>query len=397
MPYSRIAQEIAPSATVKVGTKVKELSMKGIKVIGFGMGEPDFDTPEHIKEAAIKAIRDGFTKYTPTSGTPELKEAICEKLWKDNQLKYSPSQVIVSCGAKQAILNIILVLCDKGDEVLIPSPYWVSYPEQVKMAGATPIFLKTWDENNFNISVDSLENAITPKTKLLIINSPSNPTGTVYSESELRKIVGYATEKGLYVLSDEIYEYIIYDGVKHASPASFGDEFMKKVITVNGFSKSYAMTGWRLGYAAGPKDIIDAAIKIQDHVSSNANSIAQKAGVAALKGDQSSVAKMVGEFDKRRTYIVGRLNAIPDICCLTPHGAFYAFPNISALYNRSVAGSIPKNSSRLVDILLEKAGIAFVPGEPFGSDNHVRISYATSMEAIEEGMDKLENILSAEQ
>ncbi|HLG29312.1 MAG TPA: pyridoxal phosphate-dependent aminotransferase, partial [Candidatus Brocadiales bacterium] len=375
MPYSRIAQEIAPSATVKVGTKVKELSMKGIKVIGFGMGEPDFDTPEHIKEAAIKAIRDGFTKYTPTSGMPELREAICEKLWKDNQLKYSPSQVIVSCGAKQAILNIILVLCDKGDEVLIPSPYWVSYPEQVKMAGATPIFLKTWDENNFNISVDSLENAITPKTKLLIINSPSNPTGTVYSESELRKIVGYAIEKGLYVLSDEIYEYIIYDGVKHASPASFGDEFMKKVITVNGFSKSYAMTGWRLGYAAGPKDIIDAAIKIQDHVSSNANSIAQKAGLAALKGDQSSVAKMVEEFDKRRTYIVGRLNAIPDICCLTPQGAFYAFPNISALYNRSVAGSIPKNSSHLVDILLEKAGIAFVPGEPFGSDNHIRISY----------------------
>ncbi len=395
MPYSRIAQEIAPSATVKVGTKVKELSMKGIKVIGFGMGEPDFDTPEHIKEAAIKAIRDGFTKYTPTSGTPELKEAICEKFWKDNQLKYSPSQVIVSCGAKQAILNIILVLCDKGDEVLIPSPYWVSYPEQVKMAGATPIFLKTWDENNFNISVDSLENAITPKTKLLIMNSPSNPTGTVYSESELRKIVSYAIEKGLYVLSDEIYEYVIYDGVKHASPASFGDEFMKRVITVNGFSKSYAMTGWRLGYAAGPKDIIEAAVKIQDHVTSNANSIAQKAGLAALKGDQSSVAKMVEEFDKRRTYIVGRLNAIPDICCLTPQGAFYAFPNISALYNRPVAGSIPKNSTHLVDILLEKAGIAFVPGEPFGSDNHIRISYATSMEAIEEGMDKLENILSA--
>ncbi|HHT9124344.1 MAG TPA: pyridoxal phosphate-dependent aminotransferase [Candidatus Brocadiia bacterium] len=395
MSYSRIAQEIAPSATVKVGTKVKELSMRGIKVIGFGMGEPDFDTPEHIKEAAIKAIRDGFTKYTPTSGMPELKEAICEKLWRDNKLKYSPSQVIVSCGAKQAILNIILVLCDKGDEVLIPSPYWVSYPEQVKMAGATPIFLKTWDENNFNISVELLENAITPKTKLLIMNSPSNPTGTVYSESELRKIVGYAVEKGLYVLSDEIYENIIYDGVKHASPASFGDEFMKKVITVNGFSKSYAMTGWRLGYAAGPKEVIEAATKIQDHVSSNANSIAQKAGLAALKGDQGSVAKMVEEFDKRRRYIVGRLNAIPDICCLTPRGAFYAFPNVSALYNRSIAGTIPKNPSHLVDLLLEKARIAFVPGEPFGSDNHIRISYATSMDAIEEGMDKLEKILSA--
>lgn len=394
MPYSRIAQEIAPSATVQVGTKVKELSMKGIKVIGFGMGEPDFDTPEHIKEAAVKAIRNGFTKYTPTSGMPELREAICEKLLRDNQLKYSPSQVIVSCGAKQAILNIILVLCDKGDEVLIPSPYWVSYPEQVKMAGAKPVFLKTWDENNFNISVESLENAITPKTKLLIINSPSNPTGTVYCESELRKIVGYAIERGLYVLSDEIYENIIYDGLKHASPASFGEEFMKKVITVNGFSKAYAMTGWRLGYAAGPRSIIEAAVKIQDHVSSNANSIAQKAGLAALNGDQSSVAKMVEEFNRRRTYIVGRLNAIPDICCLTPQGAFYAFPNISALYNRTIAGEVPKNSSHLVNILLERAGIAFVPGEPFGSDNHIRISYATSMEAIEEGMDKLEEILS---
>ncbi|MGR3310323.1 MAG: aminotransferase class I/II-fold pyridoxal phosphate-dependent enzyme [Candidatus Brocadiales bacterium] len=254
--------------------------------------------------------------------------------------------------------------------------------------------LKTWDENNFNISVESLENAITPRAKLLIMNSPSNPTGTVYSKSELQKIIGYAVEKGLYVISDEIYEDIIYDGVKHASPASFGDEFIKKVITVNGFSKAYAMTGWRLGYAAGPQDIIANAIKIQDHVSSNANSIAQKAGLAALNGGKSSVAKMVEEFDKRRIHILGRLNAIPDICCLTPQGAFYAFPNISALYNRPVAGEVPKNSSHLVNILLEKAGIAFVPGEPFGSDNHIRISYATSMDVIKEGMDKLEEILS---
>jgi aspartate aminotransferase len=394
MTYSRIAQEIAPSATIKVSARVKELRSQGLKVIGFGMGEPDFDTPEHIKEAAIQAIRDGFTKYTPTSGMPELKEAICEKFLRDNQLNYSPSQVMVSAGAKQAILNVILTLCDKGDEVLIPSPYWVSYPEQVKMAGATSIFLKTCDENNFNISVESLENAITPRTKLLIMNSPSNPTGAVYSEPELRKIVGYAIEKGLYVISDEIYENIIYDGLKHVSPATFGDEAMKKVITVNGFSKAYAMTGWRLGYAAGPQDIIANSIKIQDHVSSNANSIAQKAGLAALNGDNGCVTKMVEEFDKRRMYIVGRLNAIPGICCLTPQGAFYVFPNISALYNRSVAGEVPKNSSHLVNTLLEKAGIAFVPGEPFGSDNHIRISYATSMDAIVEGMDKLEEILS---
>ncbi|MCF6148623.1 MAG: pyridoxal phosphate-dependent aminotransferase [Candidatus Kuenenia sp.] len=389
MVLSRVAREIQASATLAITAKAKQLAAEGKDVIGFGAGEPDFDTPENIKTAAIKAIKDGFTKYTPTSGTPKLKEAICEKLFKENNLKYSPSQILVSAGAKQSICNIVLVLCDIGDEVIIPTPYWVSYPEMVTLAGAKPVFLETNDKDHFKITKDSLASVITPKTKLLFLNSPSNPTGMVYSEEELREIVLFAVEKGLYVISDEIYEKILYDGVKHFSPAAINDDCYNNVITINGFSKVYSMTGWRLGYAAGPETIIKAATNIQDHTTSGASSITQIAGLEALRGNQDSVNNMVAEFDRRRKYIVDRLNAMKGISCLLPQGAFYAFPNVSGLYNHlSVKGSFD-----LVSLLLEKAHVAFVPGAPFGADAYIRISYATSMENIKKGMDRFEKFL----
>ena len=393
MALSRIAREVKTSATLAITAKAKQLAAKGIDVIGFGAGEPDFDIPENVKNAAIKAINDGYNKYTPTSGAPELKEAICEKFSKDNRLKYNPSQIIVSAGAKQSILNIVLVLCDTGDEAIIPTPYWVSYPEMVVMAGATPVFLKTTDKEQFKITKESLAKVITPRSKVLFMNSPGNPTGMVYTEKELREIIVFAVEKGLYVISDEIYEKILYDGAQHFSPAAFSDECYKKVITVNGFSKVYAMTGWRLGYAAGPEEIIKAATNIQDHTTSGANSVAQKAGVEALKGNQDSVTMMVREFDKRRKYIVERLNKIKGISCLLPQGAFYAFPKVSDLYTKKISGQSVTNSFDLVNMLLEKAHVAFVPGAPFGSDEYIRISYATSMANIEKGMDRFEKFL----
>ena len=393
MALSRIAREVKTSATLAITAKAKQLAAKGIDIVGFGAGEPDFDVPENVKNAAIKAINDGYSKYTPTAGAPELKEAICEKLYKDNLLKYNPSQIIVSAGAKQSILNIVLVLCDTGDEAIIPIPYWVSYPEMVVMAGATPVFLKTTDREHFKITKESLAKAITPRSKVLFMNSPSNPTGMVYTETELREIIGFAVEKGLYVISDEIYEKILYDGARHFSPAAFSDECYKKVITVNGFSKVYAMTGWRLGYAAGPEEIIKAATNIQDHTTSGANSVAQKAGVEALKGNQESVSMMVREFDKRRKYIVERLNKIKGISCLLPQGAFYAFPKVSDLYTKKINGQPVTNSFDLVNLLLEKAHVAFVPGAPFGSDEYIRISYATSMKNIEKGIDRFEKFL----
>lgn len=395
MNLSRIAEDIKPSGTINISTKVKHLAREGISVIGFGMGEPDFDTPQHIKDAAIRAIQDGFTKYTPTSGNLELKEAICEKLWRDNGLQYSPTQIVVSIGAKQAIHKLLLVLCQSGDEVIILSPYWVSYPEQVKMAGATPVVIHTSDETGFKASAKALKEAITPRTKVLIINSPSNPAGVVYTEEELRALVGTAMEGGLYIISDEIYEKIIYDGIRHVSPASFGKEFMERVITVNGFSKAYAMTGWRLGYAAGPEKVIKAAIKLQDHTTGCTNSIAQKAAVEALRGDQTPTTQMVEEFDRRRKYILERLKRLEGLFCTRPSGAFYVFPNVSALYRRSIAGKSVNNSTELVNLLIDEARVAFVPGVCFGSDDHVRISFATDMAQIEEGMNRLEDILTS--
>ncbi len=393
MEISQVIKKLKPSATMSINSKVKQLIANGIDVIGFSAGEPDFDTPDYIKLAAIESIKSGFTKYTPTSGILELKEAICEKLWKENKISYTPQQVMASCGAKQAIYNCILALCNKNEKVLIPSPYWVSYPEQVVLAGGIPVFIKTSDENNFKVTRNDIERNITDKTKLLIMNSPSNPTGTVYTEEELYEICHFAINAGLYIISDEIYEKILYDGVRHFSPASFGKEFTEKVITINGLSKSFSMTGWRIGYTAGPADIIKAATMIQDHTTSCPNSLTQKAAVAALKG-KDPTTKMVAEFDKRRRYIVERLNNMEGITCLLPKGAFYVFPRVSGLLNRNIGGQTATTSIELVNLILDKAKIAFVPGECFGSDSHVRISYATSFEKIEEGMNRLENLLS---
>ena len=391
---SRLIEELQDSGTIQVSTRVKQMAQKGIKVLGFGMGEPDFDTPPHIKQAAIRAIEEGFTKYTPTPGTPELREAICEKLWRDNHLKYSPLQIIVSAGAKQAIQNIILALCEKGQEVIIPSPYWVSYPEQVRLAGATPVLVPTHDVTGFKLTPDELDKAITPRSRLLILNSPCNPTGAVYTETEFRELVDLAVRKGLFIISDEVYEKITYYGMRHHSPAALAEEYYPKVITVNGFSKSYAMTGWRLGYAAGLEIIIRGAIKVQDHTTSCPNSVAQMAGLEALRGNQGSIDQMLKEYDSRRLYIVDRLSRIPGITCQLPGGAFYVFPRVSGLYSRKIAGKEVKNSFELVDLLIEEAGVAFVPGACFGDDNHVRISFATDMATIEEGMDRLEKFLA---
>ena len=394
MTISNIISKINPSVTLALSSKVKQLRSEGVNVIGFSAGEPDFDTPEEIKLSAIESLKSGFTKYTPTSGIPDLKKAICEKLSRENNINYSPQQILASCGAKQVIYNCLQALCNDGDEVLIPSPYWLSYPEQVTFARGKSVFIESSDKNDFKITKNDIERNLTEKTKILIINSPSNPTGSLYTEKELYEVVQSAVNAGLYVISDEIYEKIIYDGEKHVSPASFGKEFFEKVITVNGFSKAFSMTGWRIGYAAGPIDIIKAATLVQDHSTSGPNSFTQKAAITALQGDEKTITDMVKEFDKRRKYIVERLNNIDGITCMLPKGAFYVFPNISGLYNRDICGQKVTNSVDLADLVLDKAKTAFVPGACFGSDNHLRISYATSMENIEEGMNRLEKLLN---
>ena len=384
------AKAISPSPTLAITAKAKAMQAEGIDVIGFGAGEPDFDTPEHIKQAAIKAISEGFTKYTPTAGIPPLKKAICDRFKADSGLEYDPSQVIVSCGAKHSIYNIVQVLCEPGDEVIIPSPYWVSYPEMVRVAEATPVFIDTAEKDNFKITAASLSKAITKKTKLLILNSPSNPTGQVYSKKELEAIAKIAVEKNIWVISDEIYDKLVYGGVENVSIASLNPQIKAKTLVVNGVSKSYAMTGWRIGYVAGDKEIIGAMSNLQDHSTSNPVSISQKAALAALTGPQDAVKTMAAEFEKRRNYMVDRLNKMPGISCLLPPGAFYAFPNVSNLFNKSYNGKPIKGSMGLIELLLTEAKVAVLPGSPFGADNYLRLSYATSMKNITGGMDRIE-------
>ncbi|MEW6222567.1 MAG: pyridoxal phosphate-dependent aminotransferase [Candidatus Hadarchaeota archaeon] len=393
MKLSKRASLIGPSPTLGITAKAKKMQAEGIDVIGFGAGEPDFDTPENIKDAAKKAIDAGFTKYTPTSGIHELKAAICEKLKRDNSLDYSPEEVLVSCGAKHSIFNAILAMCDEMDEVVLPAPYWVSYPEMIKLAGARAIIVKTMQQNGLKITAEQLSNEITPETKLFILNSPSNPTGMAYSKEELKSIAEVLVDDNIYCLSDEIYEKITYGGVQHVSIASMSQEMKNLTIVVNGVSKPYSMTGWRIGYAAGPKEIIQVMSNIQDHSTSNPPSISQKAALEALTGPQEKVGEMVKAFAKRRDYIVKRLNSIAGIECLTPEGAFYAFPNVSQLYGKRHGGKMIKDSFSLTELLLEQARVAVVPGAVFGSDEHLRFSYATSMENIEKGMDRIEEFM----
>jgi aspartate aminotransferase len=368
---------------------------EGIDVIGFGAGEPDFDTPEFIKHAGIKAIEDGFTKYTPASGILELKQAVCKKLKRDNELDYEPSEILISCGAKHALFNAIFTICDDGDEVIIPAPYWVSYEEMVKMAGATPVILNDLPkENGFKLSADRFEKAITMKTKALIINSPCNPTGAVYEKHELEEIANVAVKHKIYIVSDEIYEKIIYDSKKHYSIAQLHPEVKDLTIIINGVSKTYSMTGWRIGYAAAQKDIITAMANMQSHATSNPTSIAQKAALEALEGSQECVTKMVSVFDQRRRYIVQRLNNIRGIECAMPYGAFYVFPDVSQLLGTRFNDKCITDTFALTEFLLEEARIAVVPGDAFGAPWYLRMSYATSDKNIEEGLNRMEQAIA---
>ena len=389
MSMSKRVSLISPSPTLAITAKAKKMQAEGINVIGFGAGEPDFDTPVNIKQAAKKALDNGFTKYTPTSGIRELKEAICEKLQNDNNLNYSPDEILVSCGAKHSIFNAILALCNEDDEVIIPSPYWVSYPEMVKVVGTKSIFVKTTENSNFKISPQQLQKAITSKTKLLILNSPANPTGMVYTKEELLNLSKVLIDKGIFCISDEIYEKIIYDGTEHISIASLGPQVKKQTIVINGFSKSYSMTGWRMGYAAGPKKMIQVMSNLQDHSTSNPMSIAQFACVEALQGQQEDLKQMVEEFKKRRDYMIKRINSIKNLSVVKPQGAFYCFVNISGILGRKI-----KNSLELTDLLLTEAKVAVVPGCVFGDDNFIRLSYATSMENIVDGLNRIEKFIN---
>jgi aspartate aminotransferase len=376
------ANSLSPSLTLSIDSKAKAMKAEGIDVCGFAAGEPDFDTPDHIKAAAVEALNKGFTKYTPSSGIPELRQAIAEKFATDNQIEYKPSQVIVSTGAKQSCFNAILATCEPGDEVLIPSPYWLSYPEMVRIAGAEPIFVPTSEKNGWKMTADEFENAMTPRTKMVILNSPGNPTGSVYTRDELEKIVEVAAEEDILILSDEIYEKLVYDDTQHVSVASLSDEAYKLTITVNGFSKAYAMTGWRLGYLGAPEPIAKAIDSIQSHSTSNPCSFAQYGGLAALRGDQQPVADMREEFSLRRNVMFDRLSSISQITAVKPLGAFYILANISRL---------SLTSQNFADRLLSKANVAVVPGAAFGDDRTIRLSYATSFDVIKKGMDRFED------
>lgn len=395
MTISERVKNINPSQTLAITAQALKMKQEGKKVISFAAGEPDFDTPENIKEEAISALNKGFTKYTASSGIPELKEAVIEKLKKDNRVEYKPSEIIISTGAKQCLFNTILTICDPGDEVLLPTPCWVSYTEQIKFAGAVPVFIITHQEEDFKLSASQVEEKITPRTKLIILNSPNNPTGSVYEPEELKKIAQLLLKYNIYCICDEIYEKLIYDNVKHLSIASLSDEIKERIITINGVSKSYAMTGWRIGYAAGPEEIIKGMSKIQGHSTSNPNSIAQKASVEALNGKQDTIEEMRKAFDERRKYMVKRLNGIEGISCLIPAGAFYAFPNVGKILERGIEynGKKINNSFDLSNFILKEAEVALIPGSAFEAEGYLRLSYTASMEDIKEGLNRIEKIL----
>ena len=378
---SHRAAALSPSLTLAIDSKAKAMKAEGLDVVGFGAGEPDFDTPQHIKDACSKALADGFTKYTPSSGIPELRQAIADKFKRDNGLTYKPSQCIVSNGGKHSCYNIILATCEEGDEVIIPSPYWLSYPEMVKLAGANPVILETTDATEFKVTPAQLRAAITPQTRLFILNSPSNPTGSLYTREEIKALGDICVEKGVLIMSDEIYEKLVYDGATHTSVASFSQAHYDHTIIVHGLAKAYSMTGWRLGYLAAPEPIAKAIDAIQSHSTSNPCSFAQKGGVAALNGPQEHLSAWLAEYAKRRSYAHKRLNAIPGITCVNAKGAFYLFPNISKL---------GLSSSDFCARLLDQEKVAAVPGIAFGADQYLRISYATSLANIEKGLDRLE-------
>ena len=396
MNLSNRISQIKPSPTLAVDAKAKAMKAQGVDLVSFGAGEPDFDTPENIKEAAIKAIRDGFTRYTAAGGTDELKDAVIDKFRKDNGLEYTRGEVVVNCGGKHSFYNLAQVLFDQGDEVIVPAPFWVSYPPMTILAGAKPVIVETTEGQNFKITPEQLRENVTPATKALVINSPSNPTGSVYTRAELEAIAAVAVENDFFLISDDIYEKILFDGATFHTMASIGKEVKERSLVLNGVSKSYSMTGWRIGYMAGPKEIIGAVTKIQSQSTSNPNSIAQKAAVEALTGPQDFIDMLREAFQERKDYIIRRLNQMPGIRCFDPKGAFYAFPNVSEYYGRTISGKKIEDSNSMADFLLDVAKVAVVPGIGFGADPYIRLSFATSMEQIQEGLDRMERALTSD-
>jgi aspartate aminotransferase len=387
-------KSLAPSSTLAVQAKAKELRARGVDVISFGAGEPDFDTPERIKDAAVQAMKRGQTKYTEVGGILELRAAVCTKFKRDNDLAYEPADVLISVGAKHTLFNLFTAVLDPGDEVLVPSPYWVSYPEQVKLVGGVPVPVATDEVRGFDLDPDRLRAAVTSRTKVVVLNSPNNPTGAVFSRAALEVVARLAVERDLLVLSDECYEPMTYEG-RHLSIAQLGADIKARTLVVNTCSKAYAMTGWRIGFAAGPRALVGAMTDVQSQVTSNPSSIAQWAAVEALGGPQDDVAKMAAEFDRRRRLIVEGLNALPGVRCVMPRGAFYAFANVSGLFGRRVPGAPAlAGSADVTEFLLTHAQVAVVPGVDFGSDTHIRLSYATSTELIRRGLDRMRSALT---
>jgi len=384
---SHRAASLSPSLTLAIDAKAKQMKAEGQDVVGFGAGEPDFDTPQHIKDAAIKALNEGFTKYTPASGIPELRQAIADKFKRENGLTYKPSQIIVSCGGKHSCFNVILATCQEGDEVIIPAPYWLSYPEMVKLASATPVIVQTSDQTEFKITPTALRQAITARTRLFVLNSPSNPTGSVYTPEEIKALGEVCVEKGVLIMSDEIYEHLLYDGAVHRSVASFSQAHFEHTIVVHGFAKAWSMTGWRLGFCAAPEPIAKAIDAIQSHSTSNATSFAQKGAVAALKGPQDHLKIWLAEFNRRRTYAWQKLNSISGLSCVNAKGAFYLFPKVS---------KTGMQSTGFCARLLEAEKVAAVPGVAFGADDYIRISYATSMANLQKGLERIEKFVKSQ-
>ena len=393
MQLAQFTRHLKPSETLAISAKAKALRAQGRDVIDFSVGEPDFNTPDNVIQAAEHAMAEGFTKYTQASGLPALRQAIADKLQRENGLDYEPDQIIVSCGAKHVLYNLAMVLVEPGDEVIIPGPYWVTYPTQVEMAGGTPVIIPTTAAEGFKITGEVLRRYLTPATKGIILNSPCNPTGAVYTPEELQDLADVLCDTGLYVITDEIYEHMVYDGLQQISIATLSPELKERCIVVNGVSKSYSMTGWRLGFCAGPADVIAACGHLQSQSTSNPTAFAQMAAIEAFTGPQDSVHAMAAAFVERRNFVVARLNAIDGISCPMPQGAFYTFPKISALFGRRINGRTLSNSADVIDYLLDAAGVALVPGDAFGADDHVRLSYAASMEALRTGLDRLDQAI----
>lgn len=394
MKLSNKAGNISPSITLAITAKANELKAQGVDVVSFGAGEPDFNTPENIINEAIKAMQEGKTKYTPAGGIQDLKKTICKKFKEDNDLDYAPDQIIISTGAKQCLANTFMAILNPGDEVLIPVPYWVSYPELVKLADGVPVFVETSEENNYKYTIKDLEKSVSDKTKAILINSPNNPTGTIYHKEELIEIAEFAKKHDLLIVSDEIYEKLIYDGEKHISIASLSKDAYERTIVINGVSKTYSMTGWRLGYAAASKEITKLMTSIQSHMTSNVNTITQYAAIEALNGPVENLNNMVKEFENRRNFMVDKLSKIDGVSIIKPSGAFYIMVNISSYLNTSFKGEEIKNSIDFARVLLEEEKVAVIPGSGFGLDDYIRLSYATSMKIIEVGIDRIERFLS---